>query len=117
MLPVDYVDPYMIDPASRRTSIGRVTWAATVTIGIAFSFATSVSFPYFSIVMALIASTGDLASADALPAMLNLKLLGDRMSKWAKLLCYNIIPVSLVLSALGVYSSLASLIHEAAQQH
>ena len=111
------VVPHMNDPASRRTSIGRVTWAATITIGIAFSFAISVFFPYFSIVMALIASIGDLASAYALPAMFNLKLLGDRMPRWERLVCYNIIPISLVLSALGVYSSLASLIHEAAQQH
>ncbi len=109
--------PHMNDSASRQTTIGRLTWAAAIVIGIAFSFVISIFFPYFSIVMALIASIGDLAAAYALPAMFSLRLLGDRMPTWEKLLCYIIIPVSLVLSGMGVYSSLASLIHEFWQRH
>ena len=86
-------------------------------MGISFSFAMAIFFPYFSIVMALIASIGDLAAAYALPAMFSLKLLGDTMPSWEKLMCYVIIPVSLVLSGLGVYSSLASLLLEFRQRH
>ena len=78
--------PHMNDSASRQTTIGRLTWAAAIVIGIAFSFVISIFFPYFSIVMALIASIGDLAAAYALPAMFSLRLLGDRMPTWEKLL-------------------------------
>ncbi len=35
--------------------------------------------------------------AYALPAMFSLRLLGDRMPTWEKLLCHIIIPLSLVL--------------------
>ena len=111
------VAPHMNDSSTRRTTTGRLLWAAVIVVGIAFSFAISVFFPFFSIVMALIASIGDLAAAYALPAMFNLKLLGDRMPSWEKCVCYIIISVSLVLSCLGVYSSLASLGHEFWQRH
>lgn len=111
------VAPHMNESSARQTVTGRLMWAAVIIVGIAFSFVVSIFFPFFSIVMALIASIGDLAAAYALPAMFNLKLLGDRMPSWEKLVCYIIIPVSLVLSGLGVYSSLASLIHEFWQRH
>ena len=111
------VAPHMNESSARRTTTGRLMWAGVIIIGIAFSVVVSIFFPFFSIVMALIASIGDLAAAYALPAMFNLKLLGDRMPSWEKLVCYIIIPVSFVLSGLGVYSSLASLIHEFWQQH
>ncbi|KAL3133625.1 hypothetical protein ABBQ32_008143 [Trebouxia sp. C0010 RCD-2024] len=111
------VAPSMNDSSARGTASGRLIWAAVIVVGIAFSFAVSVFFPFFSIVMALIASIGDLAAAYALPAMFNLKLLGHQMPSWEKLVCYIIIPVSLVLSGLGVYCSLASLIHEFWQRH
>lgn len=92
--------------------IGRLIWAVVTIIGIAFAFAVSVTFPYFSSVMALIAAIGDLAAAYALPALFSLKLLGHRMPTWEKALCYVLVPVSMLLSGLGVYSSLASLIKE-----
>ena len=111
------VAPHMNESSARQTTTGRLMWAGVIVIGIAFSFVVSIFFPFFSIVMALIASIGDLAAAYALPAMFNLKLLGDRMPSWEKLVCYIIIPVSLVLSGLGVYSSLASLIHEFWQRY
>ena len=91
---------------------GRLLWAVVTVIGIAFAFAVSVTFPYFSAVMALIAAIGDLAAAYALPALFSLKLLGHRLPTWEKLLCYVLVPGSLVLSGLGVYSSLVSLINQ-----
>ena len=110
------VVPHLNTPSARLSATGRVTWAVVI-VGIAFSFVISTFFPFFSIVMALIASIGDLAAAYALPAMFNLKLLRDRMPAWERGLCYVIIPVSLVLSGLGVYSSVASLIHEFRRRH
>ena len=111
------VMPHRNNATAHGTGTGRLTWALVIVIGVAFSFVISVSFPFFSIVMALIASIGDLAAAYALPAMFNLKLFGDRMPLWEKLVCYVITPVSLVLSGLGVYSSLASLAHEFWRRH
>ena len=48
---------------------GRGAWAAVSTAGIALSWLVSVTFPYFSTVMAIIAALGDLAGAYALPAL------------------------------------------------
>ena len=98
--------------STRNQVSGRMVWAVVTVIGIAFAFAVSVTFPFFSAVMALIAAIGDLAAAYALPALFSLKLLGHRMPSWERILCYVLVPASLVLSSLGVYSSLAALITE-----
>jgi hypothetical protein len=48
---------------------GRAAWAAVSIAGIGLSWLVSVTFPYFSTVMAIIAALGDLAGAYALPAL------------------------------------------------
>jgi hypothetical protein len=65
--------------------------------------------------MAIIASLGDLAGAYTLPALFVLMLAGPSLSRGERWLCYAIIPVTLALSAWGVFSSLTQLIHEFSQ--
>jgi hypothetical protein len=49
--------------------MGRAAWAVVSVAGVAISWLVSVTFPYFSTVMAVIAALGDLAGAYALPAL------------------------------------------------
>ncbi len=48
---------------------GRGAWGLVSVAGIGLSWVVSVTFPYFSTVMAIIAALGDLAGAYALPAL------------------------------------------------
>ncbi len=48
---------------------GRGAWAVVSVVGVGISCLVSVTFPYFSTVMAIIAALGDLAGAYALPAL------------------------------------------------
>lgn len=48
---------------------GRSAWGLVSIAGIGLSWVVSVTFPYFSTVMAIIAALGDLAGAYALPAL------------------------------------------------
>lgn len=89
-----------------------MSWLTFSCLGIAYSFGVAATFPFFSTVMAIIASLGDLASAYTLPALFVLVLAGSQLSRAERGLCYVIIPVSFALSAWGVVSSVIQLIHE-----
>jgi solute carrier family 32 (vesicular inhibitory amino acid transporter) len=91
---------------------GRASWLTFSCLGIAYSFAVAATFPFFSTVMAIIASLGDLAGAYTLPAIFVLAILGSRLSRAERCLCYIIVPVTLALSVWGVVSSVMQLIHE-----
>ncbi|KAK9902167.1 hypothetical protein WJX75_006684 [Coccomyxa subellipsoidea] len=91
---------------------GRAAWAAVSIAGIGLSWLVSVTFPYFSTVMAIIAALGDLAGAYALPALFVLYLMAHRLPRWERVILYIIIPVSLALSAVGIISSIKELISQ-----
>ncbi|GAB4818791.1 hypothetical protein N2152v2_005837 [Parachlorella kessleri] len=96
-------------PTSHQDSSShRGSWAATSCIGLAFCFLVAYTFPYFTIVVALISSVGDLAAAYALPALFSLKLL--KLPAWERCLCWALVPLAFGLSGVGMYSSLHELI-------
>jgi hypothetical protein len=99
-------------PQNANTPQGRLSWFTFSCVGIAYSFAVASTFPFFSTVMAIIASLGDLAGAYTLPAIFVLVLAGPRLSQAERFLCYVIVPVTLALSAWGVVSSIMQLVHE-----
>eukprot|EP00884_Botryococcus_braunii_P015159 jgi/Botrbrau1/23644/Bobra.55_2s0030.1 len=107
-----FVVPSMNQQENANTPQGRLSWFTFSCVGIAYSFAVASTFPFFSTVMAIIASLGDLAGAYTLPAIFVLVLAGPRLSRAERFLCYVIVPVTLALSAWGVVSSIMQLVHE-----
>ena len=61
---------------------------------------------------AIIASLGDLAGAYALPAIFLLTLAGGSLARSERWLLKAIIPVALLLSVLGLYCSIHTLIKQ-----
>ena len=43
-------------------------------------------------------------------------LMGSRLPRWERALCYGLVPVMLVLSVVGVGSSVASLVRQVRQR-
>lgn len=75
---------------------------------IAFGGIVAYTFPFFSIVMAIIAALGDIMSMFGLPCLFSIKLL--RLPSWEKWLCWVLLVLSVLLSAVGVFSSVQQLI-------
>ncbi|KAL0023611.1 hypothetical protein WJX77_006953 [Trebouxia sp. C0004] len=88
----------------------RMLWLITSVIGIAFAASMAYLLPFFSTIMGLIAAIGDLSAAYALPALFSLCLMRREMPVWEQALCFLLIPVSVLLSAFGIYSSVYQLI-------
>ena len=63
-------------------------------------------------VAAIIASLGDLAGAYALPAIFLLTLAGSTLAVWERNLLRFIVPVTLAMSAIGLYCSIHTLVKE-----
>lgn len=83
-------------------------WMACTVLCVAFGGAVAYTFPFFSIVMAVIAALGDIMSMFGLPCLFSIKLL--RLSRWEKGLCWVLLVLSVMLSAVGVFSSVQQLI-------
>ena len=90
----------------------RMLWLVTSVIGIAFAASMAYLLPFFSTIMGLIAAIGDLSAAYALPALFCLCLMRREMPVWEQALCFLLIPVSVLLSFFGIYSSVYQLILE-----
>jgi vesicular inhibitory amino acid transporter len=100
--------PQLAASLSHADSCGkRLQWLAVTALCIAYSGAVSFSFPYFSVVMAIIASLGDLMSMFGLPCLFSLKLL--KLGRTERCLCWLLVALSVGLSAAGVLSSFAEL--------
>ncbi len=65
--------------------------------------------PYFSNVLAFIASFGDVAAPYTLPALFALALLKD-LRTWERWLLRIIVPVSALFALAGVYAALAEMV-------
>ncbi|CAK0786030.1 hypothetical protein CVIRNUC_009243 [Coccomyxa viridis] len=112
---------HLIAPSKQREEDGeekssRPAWAVTSVIGIALSCVVSVTVPFFDIIVAAIGALGDLAAAYALPALFVLVLMGSQLPRWERMLCYVVIPVTLLLSVVGVGSSVAALVRQVRQR-
>jgi hypothetical protein len=81
---------------------------AVTVLCIAFGGIVAITFPFFSIVMAVIAALGDIMSMTGLPCLFSIKLL--RLPSWEKGLCWVLLVLSVLLSAVGVFSSVQQLI-------
>lgn len=83
-------------------------WMAVTVLCIAFGGIVAYTFPFFSIVMAVIAALGDIMSMFGLPCLFSIKLL--KLSGWEKGLCWVLLMLSVVLSGVGVFSSVQQLV-------
>lgn len=92
------------------STAAKVEWLGVTLLGVTFAALVSYSLPYFSILMAIIASLGDLASMLGLPCLFSIKLL--RLKAPEKALCWLLVVLSVVLSALGIVSSVHQLLEE-----
>ena len=88
----------------------KLLWLLVSCIGIAFAGSLAYLLPFFSDIMGLIAAVGDLSAAYALPALFCLVLMRPELSRWQQAVCFLLIPLSLVLSIFGIYSSVYQLI-------
>lgn len=95
--------PAVLSPLSKR-----LVWLAVTSLCIAYSGLTSYTFPFFSIVMAIIASLGDFASMVGLPGLFCVKLL--KLPAWEVALCWSMLVLSVGLSGVGIYSSVQQLV-------
>ena len=88
----------------------KVLWLIVSIIGIVFAASMAYLLPFFSTIMGLIAAVGDLSAAYALPALFCLCLMRREMPLWEQVLCLLLVPLSLLLSVFGIYSSVYQLI-------
>ncbi|KAL3140245.1 hypothetical protein ABBQ38_004517 [Trebouxia sp. C0009 RCD-2024] len=100
--------------ANKSPGSQKLLWLVTSCVGIAFAASMAYVLPFFSTIMGLIAAIGDLSAAYALPALFCLCLMRHEMPRWEQALCYLLVPLSVLLSALGIYASVYQLILQAA---
>ena len=79
-----------------------------------YAFAISVSIPFFSTLVGLIASGTYLTTAYTIPAMCTLAIMGKRLHPLEYYLCCALVPLSIVGSCTGMYSSVLALMEDLA---
>jgi solute carrier family 32 (vesicular inhibitory amino acid transporter) len=84
-------------------------WLMASTFVVGYSFGISMSLPFFSTLVGLVTSVCYLTCAYTIPCWFTLRLLGDRISKFERYACYAIIPVSILVSAVGFIASVVAL--------
>lgn len=87
-------------------------WLITTCCTIFYAFAISVSIPFFSTLVGLIASATYLTTAYTIPALCTLAIMGKRISALEYYVCIALVPLSVVGSSLGMYSSVLALIED-----
>ena len=88
-------------------------WLLASLFVVAYSYVISMSVPYFSSLVGIVAGTTYLVCAYTLPCWFALRLFGpEQMSKAERWLCRGLIPLSLLVSALGLASSVKSLVDD-----
>ncbi|GFR52080.1 hypothetical protein Agub_g14540 [Astrephomene gubernaculifera] len=88
-------------------------WLATTAFVASYSAVVAVAVPFFCTLVGFVTSVTYLACAYTLPAWFALKLLADRLGRLEKAWLITLIPVSLVLSAIGLVASVITYINEA----
>lgn len=87
-------------------------WLGTSLFVVGYSWLISMFLPYFSSLVGIVASSTYLVCAYTLPCWFGLKLIGSQMWRGELYLCHLLIPLSLLLSAAGLASSVSSLIQD-----
>eukprot|EP00879_Flechtneria_rotunda_P019308 GHRR01020278.1.p1 GENE.GHRR01020278.1~~GHRR01020278.1.p1 ORF type:complete len:294 (+),score=89.66 GHRR01020278.1:812-1693(+) len=90
----------------------RSRWLAASLFVVTYSWLISMSIPYFSSLVGIVASSTYLICAYTLPCWFALKLLGKDMWRGELYLCHLLIPISLLASAAGLVSSVSALIQD-----
>lgn len=90
----------------------RWRWLAASVFVCIYSYLISTTVPYFGTLVGIVTSSTYLICAYALPAWFTLRLLGHKLAGWETVLLYSLIPISFVLSAIGLYGSLVSLVND-----
>lgn len=85
-------------------------WLGASLFVVSYSWLISMFLPYFSSLVGIVASATYLVCAYTLPCWFALKLFGSKMWRGELWLCHVLIPVSLLISAAGLVSSVKSLI-------
>ena len=86
----------------------RLLWFLTTSACITMSALVSYALPFFTIIMAIIASLGDLMSMFGLPCAFAIKLL--KLPMWEVVLCGGLAAAATGLSVVGVMSSVWQLV-------
>ena len=89
-----------------------LTWLAATSAVITYAFAVSMTVPFLSSLVALATSATSLVCAYTLPAWFTLLLLPDQISRGEYYVCVALIPLSLLASGTGFYSSVRVLAGE-----
>jgi vesicular inhibitory amino acid transporter len=90
----------------------RWRWLVASAFVVSYSWLISMFLPYFSSLVGIVASSTYLVCAYTLPCWFALKLLGSNMWRAELWLCHLVIPVSLLVSCAGLFSSVSSLIQD-----
>ena len=98
------------DDPSTSTDHPRLKWFFASAFVLAYSYGISMSVPFFSSLVGIVASSTYLICAYALPCWFTLRLFGPELSMFERWLCKGIIPLALLLSAAGLVSSVSTLI-------
>eukprot|EP00798_Chlamydomonas_sp_ICE-L_P028716 gene28716-31890_t len=85
-------------------------WLAVSLFVVSYSFAISMSVPYFNLLVGLITGATYLLAAYALPAWFMLCMNPERMHFLEKCLLWSLIPLAIAVSIGGFYSSLLELL-------
>ncbi|KAL6781314.1 hypothetical protein ACKKBG_A10640 [Auxenochlorella protothecoides x Auxenochlorella symbiontica] len=98
--------------APARSWRGWGAWTLVSGVGVLASWALASGIPFFSLVIALVAAVGDVAAGYLIPALLALRLLPlGRAERW---LCRALVPLSVALSAAGIFSAVREIVHDSA---
>ena len=85
--------------------LSSLIWAGTTVAGALLAFGIAAALPFFSTVMGLVAAVGDLSAAYLLPALFCLVLLPSKLTALQKWLCRALVPLSVLLTLLGAWTS------------
>lgn len=87
-------------------------WLCASAVIIGYSFGISVTLPFFSTLVGLVTSVTYLTCAYTLPCWFTLRLLGARISRAERALCWALVVGSLAMSAVGLASSVLALVDD-----
>ncbi|KAI8471654.1 MAG: transmembrane amino acid transporter protein-domain-containing protein [Monoraphidium minutum] len=90
----------------------RLPWAAATVFVVTYSYLFSMSVPYFSTLVGIVASSTYLVCAYTLPCWFALRLFPTEMGAVQRAACRAAIPVTLLLSAAGFVCSVSTLIRQ-----
>ena len=89
-----------------------LVWMVTTCFTIFYAFIISISIPFFSTLVGLIASATYLTTAYTIPALCTLAIMGRKISSLEYYACILLVPLSVTGSSVGMYSSVLALVED-----